>query len=74
MPAKRKFAAAPHQPLAQQSTKSEKDTKSEKELEADDASPGSQSVSEVPHSTTAGPSTDRASSVDDSDVEHLVTE
>ncbi|OIW33995.1 hypothetical protein CONLIGDRAFT_204728 [Coniochaeta ligniaria NRRL 30616] len=68
MPAKRKFATVPHSTVAQQSVRSEK------EAAADDASEGSPSASEVPHSNAAVPSTERASSVDESDVEQLITE
>lgn len=68
MPAKRKFATVPHDTVAQQPAKAEKEAATE------DAYAGSRSVSEAPRSSTAVPSTERASSLDESDVEQLIAE
>lgn len=68
MPAKRKFATVPHNAAAQQSVKAEKEDATE------GTSPGSRSVSEVTHPKAAVPSTERGSSLDDSDVEQLIAE
>jgi hypothetical protein len=66
MPAKRKFAAVPHQPATDQSLKREKSREGQ-------TSPGHQD-DDPSRATTVGASTDRASSMDESDVEHLIAE
>jgi len=68
MPAKRRFATVPHNTVAQQSIKAGK------EPATDDASPASPPASAVPHPNAAVPSTERASSLDESDVEQLIAE